>query len=216
VDGQLVSSVLTDLLKSASPDNFFFQTSTAFLYRGASVPPLTTSTTSTPRFTLIYAPSTNSILASLPSISLHGRNTQRPSPISPTTQPSPTPAPCIPNSYSLHSPEIPLTPRLSDQALQCDVAPMKGFVHEVLRRSRTSGSVLQTALCYLEAIRAKVPELVTHWQEKVHPGSTCKKESVERIVQGEVNAFSAGLDGPTSSTETSTCNGRRSNRRDSD
>ena len=33
-------------------------------------------------------------------------------------------------------------------------------VYEVLRRSRTSGSVLQTALCYLEAIRAKVPELV--------------------------------------------------------
>jgi hypothetical protein len=34
---------------------------------------------------------------------------------------------------------------------------MKGFVHEVLCRSRTSGSILQTALCYLEAIRAKVP-----------------------------------------------------------
>ncbi|KAG2123741.1 hydroxymethylglutaryl-coenzyme A reductase-domain-containing protein [Suillus clintonianus] len=91
-----------------------------------------------------------------------------------------------------------------------NTAPMKGFVHEVLCHSRTSGSVLQTALCYLEAIRAKVPELVT--QEKVHPGSTCEKESVEHIVQGEVSAFSAGLDGPTSSTETSTCNGQRSNR----
>ncbi|KAJ7069502.1 hypothetical protein C8F01DRAFT_1226824 [Mycena amicta] len=34
--------------------------------------------------------------------------------------------------------------------------PMKGFVHEVLRRSHTSGSVLQTALCYLEAIRPRV------------------------------------------------------------
>lgn len=145
--------------------------------------------------------STDSILVSLPTISLHGRNTQLPSPISPTTQPSPTPASCLPNSYSLHSSSIPLTPGSSDQAPRYDVAPMKGFVHEVLRRSRTSGSVLQTALCYLEAIRAKVPELVS--QEKGFPGSTCEKESVERVVQGEVNAYCAGLDGYTSSSETS-------------
>ncbi|KAG2146041.1 uncharacterized protein EDB93DRAFT_1086768 [Suillus bovinus] len=146
--------------------------------------------------------STDSIIASLPSISLHGRNTQLPSPISPTTQSSPTPAPCIPNSYS---PEIPLTPESRDQAPRCDIAPMKGFVHEVLRRSRTSGTVLQTALCYLEAIRAKIPELVS--QEKGHPGSTCEKESVERIVQSEVSPSCAGLDGPTSSPETSAGNG---------
>src|SRR6267154_5994038 len=50
---------------------------------------------------------------------------------------------------------------LSDQMLWCNVVPMKGFVHEVLCHSRTSGSVLQTALCYLEAICMKVPELVT-------------------------------------------------------
>lgn len=153
----------------------------------------------------VASTSTDSILASIPSISLHGRNTQLPSPISPTTQPSPTPATCLPNTYSLHSPQIPLTPGSSDQAPRGDVAPMKGFVHEVLRRSRTSGSVLQTALCYLEAIRAKVPELVT--QEKGHPGSTCEKESVERIVQGEVSASSAGLDGLYSSSETSAGNG---------
>ncbi|KAF8904492.1 hypothetical protein CPB84DRAFT_1845433 [Gymnopilus junonius] len=35
----------------------------------------------------------------------------------------------------------------SDQNL----LPIKPFVHEVLRRSRTSGSILQAALCYLEA-----------------------------------------------------------------
>lgn len=141
--------------------------------------------------------STDSVLTSLPSISLHGRNTQLPSPISPTTQPSPTPTSYIPHSYSLHSPEIPLTSTSSDQAPRCDVVPMKGFVHEVLRRSRTSGSVLQTALCYLEAIRAKVPQLVS--QEKCYPGSTCEKESAERIVQGETSAFCPGLDGSTSS-----------------
>jgi PHO85 cyclin-5 len=41
-----------------------------------------------------------------------------------------------------------------------NLVPIKGFVHEALRQSRTSGSVLQTALCYLEAICVKVPELV--------------------------------------------------------
>ena len=34
-------------------------------------------------------------------------------------------------------------------------------MHEVLRRSRTSGIVLQTALCYLEAIRSQVPNLLS-------------------------------------------------------
>lgn len=41
-----------------------------------------------------------------------------------------------------------------------NLATMKCFVHEVLRRSRTSGCVLQTAVCYLEAIRARVPVLL--------------------------------------------------------
>jgi hypothetical protein len=39
----------------------------------------------------------------------------------------------------------------------------------VPHRSRTSGSVLQTALWYLEAIHAKVPELVE--KEKTGDGS---------------------------------------------
>ncbi|KAG1830269.1 hypothetical protein DFJ58DRAFT_737037 [Suillus subalutaceus] len=50
-------------------------------------------------------------------------------------------------------------------------------------RTMTSGNVLQTALCYLEAIHTKVPELVS--REKGCPGSTCERESAERIVQGE-------------------------------
>ena len=37
--------------------------------------------------------------------------------------------------------------------------PMKHFIHEVLRRSRTSFIALQTALCYIEAIRPKIPEV---------------------------------------------------------
>ena len=42
---------------------------------------------------------------------------------------------------------------------------MKTFVHEVLRRSQTSGNILQTALCYLEPIHSKVPEILQ--QEKM-------------------------------------------------
>jgi hypothetical protein len=38
--------------------------------------------------------------------------------------------------------------------------PLKTFVHEVLKRSRMSGSIMQTALCYLEAVRSKVPEIL--------------------------------------------------------
>src|SRR6267154_4656017 len=120
---------------------------------------------------------------------MHAHNTQLPSPISPMTQLSPMPTPYI-SSHSLHSPKLPSTRGSNNQTLQCDVVPMKGFFHEVLRhsrtsrRSRTSGSVLQTTLCYLEAICTKVPELVT--QEKEQLGCTCEKELVEHIIQGEV------------------------------
>jgi len=42
---------------------------------------------------------------------------------------------------------------------QNNLLPLQTFVHEVLKHSHTSGSILQTALCYLEAIRPKVPEV---------------------------------------------------------
>ncbi|KAJ6499105.1 hypothetical protein C8R45DRAFT_104114 [Mycena sanguinolenta] len=83
------------------------------------------------------------------------RNTQLPSPVSPLTQPTPP----SPTSVAL---ECARTAAVCDQDAfnRSNLVPIKGFVHEVLRRSRTSGSVLQTALCYLEAIRPKVPELI--------------------------------------------------------
>ena len=43
---------------------------------------------------------------------------------------------------------------------QNNLLPLQTFVREVLKHSRTSGSILQTALCYLEAIRSKVPEVL--------------------------------------------------------
>ncbi|KAI6121474.1 hypothetical protein F5141DRAFT_1090521 [Pisolithus sp. B1] len=68
---------------------------------------------------------------------------------------------------------------------------MRGFVQEVLRRSRTSGSVLQTALCYLEAVRAKVPELIRHGKNS--PETAKEAGSSERPTCIE--------DGPTSTDD---------------
>ena len=75
-------------------------------------------------------------------------------PTSPSTKPSPFPQATI--SQPLSAPVDPLMPSGDSENL----LPMKTFVHEVLRRSRTSGNILQTALCYLEAIRSKVPEIL--------------------------------------------------------
>ncbi len=44
--------------------------------------------------------------------------------------------------------------------LRGNLTPIKGFVHEVLCHSRTSGCILQTALCYLETIRPKMSDLI--------------------------------------------------------
>ncbi|PFH53801.1 hypothetical protein AMATHDRAFT_1027 [Amanita thiersii Skay4041] len=80
------------------------------------------------------------------------RNTQLPSPSSPhTQQPSPLTSSCIEDAVRLQAKNT--------------LVPIKGFVHEVLRRSRTSGCVLQTALCYLEAIRPKIPQLIQKQRE---------------------------------------------------
>lgn len=99
-----------------------------------------------------------SAFATPPSITSHAdvsglhlkqlRNTQPPSPSIPTTNASIRPA---------STNQVPARPASDARSSQVHI---KGFVHEVLRRSKTSGCVLQTALCYLEAIRSKVPELL--------------------------------------------------------
>lgn len=58
---------------------------------------------------------------------------------------------------------------------ESNLLPMKTFVHEVLKRSRTSGNILQAALCYLEAIRPKVPEILQ--QEKIGIRAHCHSET---------------------------------------
>lgn len=104
------------------------------------------------------------------------RNTQLPSPISPTTQPTPVISSLLPCSAQ---------PVACPQLQRSDVASIKGFVHEVLRRSRTSGTVLQTALCYLEAIRSKVPDFVQKEKQNFSASSPVGSDD-DRISQGEV------------------------------
>jgi len=50
-------------------------------------------------------------------------------------------------------------PNLSFQQVRCSPSS-ENYVHEALKRSRTSGPILQTALCYIEAVRPKVPEIL--------------------------------------------------------
>jgi hypothetical protein len=40
-----------------------------------------------------------------------------------------------------------------------DLVSLKKFVTELLKRSRSTAATFQTALCYLEAVRQKIPEL---------------------------------------------------------
>jgi hypothetical protein len=115
------------------------------------------------------------------------RNSQLPSPISPSTVASP-PSPSVPPPV-MHN-------HLSDQDIppgtdpRDNLVPIKGFVHEVLRRSRTSGCVLQTALCYLEAIRPKIPQIARLEKE----GGIQVPELSERITMATEAELQASLD----------------------
>ena len=78
----------------------------------------------------------------------------KPSPISP-----PFLLTCTPQQMNYHA-----------ATSQTNLVPIKDFIHKVLWWSRTSGSVLQIALCYLKfaALCAKVPELME--KEKMGQG----------------------------------------------
>lgn len=112
---------------------------------------------------------------------------QLPSPCSPTTQMSPLPPPSeAPKSSSA---SFIASQYLGEQfsnatvVSEKDLVPIRTFVQEVLRRSRTTCSVLQSALCYIEAIRNKVPELVE--AERQGRGVKGEPELGERITKLE-------------------------------
>ncbi|TFK93774.1 hypothetical protein K466DRAFT_477987 [Polyporus arcularius HHB13444] len=118
-------------------------------------------------------PNASLIANGLSTLFAHG-NTQLPSPVSPTSCQTPSPPGDRCESYS----------QAPGGSGSSNLIPIKGFVHEVLRRSRTSTGVLQTALCYLEAVRSKVPELLR--SEKACPSAERLPEPAPepRIVQG--------------------------------
>lgn len=80
---------------------------------------------------------------------------QLPSPCSPSTQLSP------PSDSGLAQATAFFGDQLGDGTVVTEkqLVPIKIYVHEVLRRSRTTRSVLQSALCYIEAIRKRIPEM---------------------------------------------------------
>lgn len=120
----------------------------------------------------IFLTSCRPAVATSPPLSIHTiASPQLYSPISPSIYPSPVASPL--SSCLTRVPQP-----LNTQSFGCDVSSMRGFVQEVLRRSRTSGGVLQTALCYLEAVRAKVPELIRHGKNS--PETAREAESSER------------------------------------
>jgi hypothetical protein len=64
------------------------------------------------------------------------------------------------------------------------LVPLKGFVHEVFWRSRTSGVVLQTTLRYLKAIRQKVPALAK--KAKAGEGLSGEESEGRAIMSGDL------------------------------
>ncbi len=43
---------------------------------------------------------------------------------------------------------------------KCDRFPLHIYVYDIVRRSRTTRSVLQSAVCYIEAVRPHIPALI--------------------------------------------------------
>ncbi|KAH9485177.1 G1/S-specific cyclin pas1 [Psilocybe cubensis] len=93
-------------------------------------------------------------------------------------------------SVSGHNPS-PTLALLASGTESDQILPLKSFVHEVLRRSRTSGNVLQTALCYLEAIRPKVPQILQ--EENIGIRSYYQPESCIQKATPEELAMDAEL-----------------------
>ncbi|KAF9051128.1 hypothetical protein BDZ89DRAFT_1057002 [Hymenopellis radicata] len=148
------------------------------------IPELFTTTRSTASASLCSDLTVSMVHASIaaPNCTTFGRNTQLPSPTTPSTfhiSPLSSHAILSPISTSYRQPQIQI-----DQAPECrkSLVPVRAFIQEVLKRSKTTGSVLQTALCYLEAIRPQVVELAE--LEKSGQGIRGEPELGDRIVPG--------------------------------
>ncbi|KZS98445.1 hypothetical protein SISNIDRAFT_481183 [Sistotremastrum niveocremeum HHB9708] len=72
-----------------------------------------------------------------------------------------------------------------------DLADVKHFVMELLRRSRSTCNILQTALCYLEVVRQKVPELQKLEQDGI--GSRGEQYDKEEAIVLDPTLFENGV-----------------------
>ncbi|KAL1741394.1 hypothetical protein HDZ31DRAFT_76216, partial [Schizophyllum fasciatum] len=62
------------------------------------------------------------------------------------------------------------TGRAEQPPSDATLMPIRAFVYHILRRSRTKSCVLQSALCYIEGVRGKLPELATREVERINRG----------------------------------------------
>jgi len=70
------------------------------------------------------------------------------------------PTPLTPSTHTFTSPQPALSqPPAALPFAPCRI-PLRAFVHEVLRRSKTMWPALQIALCYLDAAKSKVPTAI--------------------------------------------------------
>lgn len=81
-----------------------------------------------------------------------------------------------------------------------ELLPLKHFVKEVLYRSRTTRPVLESALCYIEAVRKKIPELVKKEEQGLGVwGEPVSDNRIEKEAD-EASASSASFDFPPNSS----------------
>ena len=64
----------------------------------------------------------------------------------------------FPVAFNVDTPQLNISEEYPYQATALHI-PLKHFVHEALRRSRTTFSTLQYALCYMEAIAHILPDM---------------------------------------------------------
>ncbi|THH09381.1 hypothetical protein EW145_g2060 [Phellinidium pouzarii] len=155
---------------------------------------------------VVFATSTQISMAKVPPTppsqrrELRRQSVYLPSPCSPSTLHSPLP------SADQSRASICLGEHFGNATIvaEKDLVPIRTFIYEVLRRSRTTCSVLQSALCYIEAIRKKVPELAE--KEKQGLGVRGEPELDERIIKEDSGA-SAPLN-PNDSLSTANTSGQ--------
>ncbi|KAL1691412.1 hypothetical protein GGG16DRAFT_124896 [Schizophyllum commune] len=75
--------------------------------------------------------------------------------------------------------------------------PIRNFVYHILRRSRTTSGVLQSAMCYIEGVRGKLPGLAAREAERTARGARPAKAlrpqlTIANISQLDMGSLSLG------------------------